>query len=166
MKKYYVLIIFCGLTLMSFSQEGVKSTYFLIRHAEKVRSENTTKDPDLTKEGLLRAENWSKLFEQFKIDAIYSTNYKRTLNTAKPTALEKNIETLVYHPLKIDFTKFLKDTKGKNVVIVGHSNTIPSFANRIIGEDIYPDIEDTNNANLYIVTINGNQTSHVLVKTK
>lgn len=44
-------------------------------------------------------------------------------------------------------------TKGKTVLIVGHSNTTPKFVNDLLGEVKYQDIADNNNANLYKVTI-------------
>ena len=51
-----------------------------------------------------------------------------------------------------------------NVLIVGHSNTIPTFVNELIREKAYPDIEDSNNSNLYIVNICGDQVNHQLIK--
>ena len=43
--------------------------------------------------------------------------------------------------------------KGKTILVVGHSNTIPTFTNRISNKNIYNDIEDNNNSNLYVVNI-------------
>ncbi len=62
--------------------------------------------------------------------------------------------------------QFIKNTKGKSVLVVGHSNTTPGFANKLIGKEVYQDIDDTNNTNLYIVTIKGEQISYVLVQMK
>ncbi len=142
------------------------STYYLIRHAEKDRSDSTNKNPGLTEKGILRALKWSQLFEQFQIDAVYSTSYNRTQNTALPTANNNNLTIKTYHPFKIDMLQFLKDTKGKSVLIVGHSNTTSEFANKLIGKEIYQDIDDNNNANLYIVTIKDGEVSHVLIRMK
>ena len=50
--------------------------------------------------------------------------------------------------------EFASATKGQKVLVVGHSNTTPAFVNTILGERKYPNIDDNNNANLYIVTIN------------
>jgi broad specificity phosphatase PhoE len=169
LKKIFFLLAITLFTSPLFAQEVFNdsiSTYYLIRHAEKDRSDETNKNPGLTEKGQQRAIRWSKLLEQFQIDAVYSTSYKRTQNTALPTAKSNNLTIKTYHPFKIDMQQFLKDTKGKNVLVVGHSNTTPGFVNKLIGKEIYQDIDDTNNANLYIVTINGEQISHVLVKMK
>jgi len=170
MFKKAILVLAIALFTSSLISQNVESdsisTYYLIRHAEKDRSDSTNKDPDLTEKGVLRALRWSQVFEQFQIDMVYATNYKRTQNTALPTANHNNLTIKTYHPFKIDIQQFLKETKGKNVLIVGHSNTTPGFVNKLIDKEVYQDINDTNNANLYIVTIKSDQISHVLVRMK
>ena len=52
---------------------------------------------------------------------------------------------------------FIAETKGKSVLIVGHSNTTPVFANKILGENKYENMDDNDNASLYIVTISENK---------
>jgi len=168
-KRIFQVLTFILLTTSFYAQNSENdsiSTYYLIRHAEKDRSDKSNKDPDLTEKGVLRALRWSQLLEQFQIDAVYSTLYNRTRNTALPTAKNNNLIIKTYHPSKVDMQQFLKDTKGKSVLIVGHSNSIPEFVNRLISSEVYNDIEDNNNANLYIITIKGEQISHVLIKMR
>ncbi|MBN2235950.1 MAG: histidine phosphatase family protein, partial [Bacteroidales bacterium] len=95
-------------------------------------------------EGRERAENWAAVFKDVHFDAIYSTNYIRTVSTAEPTAKSQKLKVFLYHPTKIDFKKFLKEIQGKTVLIVGHSNTIPGFANSLIEREKYSQIEDDN----------------------
>lgn len=166
MKKYYLLYIIALLSFSAFSQGNEKSTYYLIRHAEKDRSDTTNKNPDLTIKGQERAIKWSQVLTKFGIDAVYSTNYNRTLQTAKPTADDNSLTIKTYQPFKIDMEVFRNETNGKNVLIVGHSNSTAAFANKLIGKDIYLKIKDDNNANLYIVTVEGEKISHVLIKMK
>ena len=161
MKKLLTLIIIALVTLPTFSQEEATqeeqktTTYYFIRHAEKNRSNKDDKDPPLVINGQLRAAKWSLVFEHVNFDAIYSTDYNRTKQTAQPTAELNNLDITLYNPKELDIKMFLEDTKGKTVLVVGHSNTTPMFVNSIIGEDKYQQIEDTNNGNLYIVTISG-----------
>ncbi|MDJ0646345.1 MAG: phosphoglycerate mutase family protein [Flavobacteriaceae bacterium] len=167
MIKVVLLSISILLSLSGFAQDPDKSTYFLIRHAEKDRSDAENKDPVLTEKGQQRALKWSELFVHYGIDAVYSTDYNRTLLTAKPTASALTLKITTYHPFKLDFENFLKETKGKNVLVVGHSNTIPFFVNKLIGQDnFYQQMEDNDNASLYIVTKQGTTSDHVLIKTK
>jgi broad specificity phosphatase PhoE len=116
-------------------------------------------------EGVLRAAKWSLVFDNLKFDAVYSTDYNRTRNTAKPTAEKNGLDITIYDPRNIDVKTFLETTKGKTVLVVGHSNTTPMFVNSILGTKKYQSIDETNNANLYIVTVSssGDITDTLLV---
>lgn len=133
------------------------TVYYLIRHAEKDRS-ITGQDPSLTEKGLERAANWSKILTPIKLDQIYSTDYKRTQQTALPTATVKNLEIQSYDPKKLYDENFKRNTKGKTVLIVGHSDTTPAFVNAIIGKQKYNQINDSDNGKLYLVTLTKNDT--------
>ncbi|MFD1162026.1 histidine phosphatase family protein [Hwangdonia seohaensis] len=154
--KYFFLFTFALLSTLTFSQEKTAaetSTYYFIRHAEKDRSDQSNKDPHLTEAGKKRALNWSDVFSNIKFDAVYSTDYKRTKETALPTATKNGLKLTLYNPYKLDKKIFLNDTKGKTVLVVGHSNTTPMFVNEILGFKKHEDIDDSNNGNLYMVTI-------------
>jgi len=136
-------------------QKNEPSTFYFIRHAEKDRSDKTDRNPHLIQTGLLRSAKWSYVLENVKFDAIYSTDYNRTKETAGPTAEKNEIDITLYDPRNIDGNAFKTANQGKTVLVVGHSNTTPMFVNAILGMDKYPQIDDSNNANLYIVTISG-----------
>ena len=136
------------------SEEAVKTTtYYLIRHAEKDRSDQANKDPMLTDEGNARAERWSAYFDSISLDAVYSTKYLRTVMTATPTATKKSLDVLPYDPSNLYDEDFKSATVEKTVLVVGHSNTTPAFVNKIIGDSTFGDMKDTDNASLYVVTI-------------
>ena len=168
MNKIVLLLItlFCILNLQAQETEAETTTYYLIRHAEKVRSNAKNKNPNLTEKGVDRAINWSKTFEHINFDYIYSTNYNRTVQTALPTAKRKNLEIRFYDPSDLFNEEFKALTKGKTVLIVGHSNTTPLFINKILGKEKYLEIKETNYSNLYIVSIANNQISDVLMQIK
>lgn len=163
MKKILLLFVFVFSTLLSCTQEET-TTYYLIRHAEKDRTDQTNRNPDLNESGLERAIKWADRFKDVKFDAVYSTNYNRTMQTATPTAVSKNLEIQKYYPSKMYDSIFQVDTKGKTVLVVGHSNTTPAFVNKIIREKKYEDMDDNNNANLYIVTIIGDKITSEIEK--
>lgn len=147
------------------AQESVDktTTFFLIRHAEKVRENPADKNPDLNERGFQRAENWKKVLQHISFDAIYSTNYKRTLKTAEPIAKKLNLAPIIYDPQKVDFELFKLENAGKNVLIVGHSNTIPQFVNGLIHQQKYQEMDDAEFSHLYIVTVKGNQAADLLL---
>ena len=146
------------------NSEVKTTTYYLIRHAEKDRSDKSNRNPKLTEAGLQRAEKWAKTLKDIRFDAVYSTDYNRTKETATPTAKANNLELKFYDPRDMKMAQFMKKTKGKTVLIVGHSNTTPMFTNGLLGEKKYDMIADDNNSNLYIVTISDDaKSSTVLV---
>ncbi|WP_026933946.1 SixA phosphatase family protein [Christiangramia echinicola] len=133
-------------------QEPV-STYYLIRHAEKDRSDSSNRNPNLKKEGLERAKKWAEVLKNIDLDAVYSTDYNRTMQTAKPLADLNKLNIIKYDASKLFDENFEKATKGKTVLVVGHSNTTPQFANAILGEKKYEDLDDSENGALLIVQI-------------
>jgi len=140
------------------------STFYLIRHAEKIRTNKSDRDPALNKKGIIRALNWKDYFIDKEISKIYSTNYKRTLETVKPLQEAIGLATILYSPSSIDYKDFISSNKGEIVLVVGHSNTIPNFVNELINDQVYAQIDDFNNSNLYIVNMCDSNISHRLIK--
>ena len=116
------------------------TTFYLIRHAEKIRDDKSENNPDLNEKGVLRAQNWKNYFSDKEISKIYSTNYKRTLKTVYPLAIENGLETLVYSASDIKYDNFIKLNTGENTLVVGHSDTIPGFVNNLINDEYYDQI--------------------------
>ncbi len=156
-----ILTLFLSLSYIPSEQ---CSTFYLIRHAEKVRTDKSDKDPKLNEYGMLRAIKWQEYFSDKNISKIYSTNYKRTLETVKPIQESSDIIPIIYSPSDIDYKNFIMSNKTEVVLIVGHSNTIPDFVNGLISENVYSQIDDLNNSNLYVVNICESGTSHKLLK--
>ncbi|MTE25369.1 phosphoglycerate mutase family protein [Winogradskyella ouciana] len=168
MKNFFLLSLLLSFALVSCAQKKENSvdttTYYLIRHAEKDRSDKTNRDPNLSEEGKQRAELWASYFENIDFDAIYSTDYNRTRETARPTAEANELNLVFYDPFKIDFEEFLTKTKGKTVLIVGHSNTTPMLTNRILGEEKYEAMDETDNISLFKVTLTEDSKTSELLK--
>lgn len=131
----------------------IETTYYLIRHAEKDRSDKTNRNPELNKVGQARATAWATHFKDIDLDLVYSTNYNRTQQTATPTAVNKRLEVLPYDPSSLYDKEFKMATKGKEVLVVGHSNTTPAFVNAILGKKKYEDLDDSENGMLFTVTV-------------
>ena len=140
------------------------STFYLIRHAEKVRTNKSDRDPALNEKVIIRALNWKEYFINKDISKIYSTNYKRTLETVKPIQEAIGLTAILYSPSSIDYKDFISSNEGEVVLIVGHSNTIPNFVNELINDQVYDQIDDLNNSNLYVVNLCDSSISHSLIK--
>lgn len=136
-------------------------TYYVVRHAEKQQPSqgvvmNSPNDPPLSDAGAQRAERLKEILKHDKIRTVFSTNTTRTLTTAKPLADLEGITPVVYD-LKKDsgFIPMLKGLK-KNVLIVGHSNTVDDIVNALAGEQkVQGDLPDSAYSNLYKVKFRG-----------
>ena len=137
---------------------------YLIRHAEKDRSDPLNKNPHLNKRGIERSLLWNGYFENKEVNSIYSTNYNRTIETVLSVSIAKGIKPIIYSASKINYESFLKKEKGNKVIVVGHSNTIPGFVNKLIEDDYYKQINDTINSNLYIVKKCSEEISHYVIQ--
>ncbi|MGI9551571.1 MAG: SixA phosphatase family protein [Aurantibacter sp.] len=160
-RKFYILfLLVVGLVGCKEDQKIVEepadvgiSTFYLIRHAEKDRTDPENPDPELNQKGLGRAMHWAEILNEVPIDAIYSTDYMRTSMTASPTSVKRDVDVIYYDPGTIDIEQFKADNLNKNVLVVGHSNTTPEFTNQLIGEDKYYSLDDGDNGSLFIVQI-------------
>ncbi len=156
--------LFILLILFSVNLTGQDCTeIYLIRHAEKDRSDVKNRNPELNELGKKRALKWVQVFKNIELDKIYSTNYNRTIQTVTPISEENNIDVSIYSPSKINYEIFISENIGAKVLVVGHSNTIPFFVNGLINKEFYQQIDDLNNSNLYVVTICSNNISHKLL---
>lgn len=140
--------------------ENSSTTIYLIRHAEKL---DDTKNTDLSPKGYERAENWKKYFEKTPIDAFYSSGFQRARRTCQPMAFSRDIDISIYKNHLMDLKEILDKNKGKSVLIVGHSNRIPTFINKLLGEEKYPEILEPEFGNLYIIKETDNQISTELI---
>ena len=147
---FIIIVCFTSTPLMSQVDQNCNS-FYLIRHAEKIRDNTLDKNPHLTQDGLARAEKWKEVFKNVKIDKIFSTNLHRTIETVLPFAQSRGMKINYYTPSEVFYENFSRHNIKESVLIVGHSNTTPKFVNTLIGEDYYNEIEDNNNSNLYIV---------------
>ncbi len=141
------------------TSDPVISTYYFIRHAEKDQTDPENVDPELTQKGLGRAMHWAEILNDVTLDAIYSTNFERTTMTAAPASVKKEITVTYYNFEELDINQFKAENLGKNVLIVGHSNTTPEFVNRLLGVEKYNEMEDSDNGSLFIVQVVGNTTT-------
>lgn len=148
-----------GLDISALIQPNT-TTLICIRHAEKQMGSD---DPFLTQEGKLRAKDFVNLLDDVNVDAIYSTEYNRTLETVMPLSQKKSIPTKTYDPRNFDelISKLLTVHKNQTVVIVGHSNSTPQLVNMLSGSDTYSEFDEKDYDNLFLVSLKDQGDTHV-----
>ena len=135
----FMIVVFALLSLQFsvFAQDSEQLfTIYLMRHAEKELTSNNPKDPPLTPCGENRAKSITSFLDSVDLEAVYSTEYIRTMKTALPTATKKGLEIESYNPKELnDFAKLLLNRK-QDALVVGHSNTTGVLAGLLAGEKI------------------------------
>ncbi len=76
-------------------QSETTTTLFLVRHAEK--ADQTAASP-LTEKGKARAEALANLLRDANVGAVFSTNFIRTRETARPLAEKRSLTVQLYDP--------------------------------------------------------------------
>ncbi|MBX2967158.1 MAG: histidine phosphatase family protein [Cyclobacteriaceae bacterium] len=152
MRKLLLFSILFFFTLILTAQDNL-TTFILVRHGEKA-VDKSTNDPDLSPEGKKRAERLAALLNEGEVNAIYSTPYKRTRQTVEPLATAKDLTIHDYAPNKeAAIDAMLAEHRGGTIVVAGHSNTIPWFANKLLGAEKYQPWEEDDYDNVWIVTV-------------
>jgi phosphohistidine phosphatase SixA len=128
MKRLIAVLVFLLIPAAAFAQ----TTVFVVRHAERADAgmkTGPTSDPDLSEAGRARAESLASLLKDAGIARIYVTEFKRTGQTADPLARQLKIEPVVVSSKKEEVSRLIDQVKAGsgNVLIVGHSNTVPEI---------------------------------------
>jgi broad specificity phosphatase PhoE len=145
------------LVLAGAGAADAQSTVFLVRHAERADGGKPADggmmaaDPDLSAAGRARAASLATVLKDAKISAIFTTELKRTSQTAEPLAKALGLP-IVQVPGKdaAGLAKKLAAASG-NVLVVGHSNTVPEVL-KLLGVKETVTIGDEEFDNLFVVT--------------
>ena len=158
-RRTQAIIIYTAIAvgLAWFFESQATTTMIFVRHAEK--DTLATEDPGLTPAGKRRAAELARQLVDADVvagvDAIYSTPFKRTLETAEPVAEALGLEINHYDPDDNEavLATILKNHKGKIVLVVGHSNTVPTLMADLGASKKAPPIAEFEYDNIYVVSI-------------
>ena len=143
------VLLFCSGAL---AQE---KTIILVRHVEKDTAPTADKkDPELAESGKERAKKLVTATKKYKFDEIYSTDFKRTRQTAEPTAAKRKKSVQTYDASKPqELVDKIMASKNDKFLVVGHSNTIPQLANLIGKRQVFRDLLDTEYSVIWVVKL-------------
>ncbi|RLA02671.1 MAG: histidine phosphatase family protein [Gammaproteobacteria bacterium] len=125
---------------------------FLVRHAEKVA--DGSKDPELTNIGKHRAERLAQILKAKNITKIFSSNYKRTMETARPLAELLGLDIQPYDPRDLQQFALKLKAESANMLVVGHSNTTPALV-QFLGGDSHGPMDESEYDRLYHLQVDG-----------
>lgn len=142
------------------------TTVFLVRHGEALYPPpaDAPRNPPLNRLGRARAAALADVLRDAGVSAIFSTDLRRTLETATPLAERLGLAIQIYdHQALAELAERLAATPGR-FLISGHSNTTPEMVRLLGGEPGEPIDEKVEFDRLYVVTLGAGGTSTVLLR--
>jgi broad specificity phosphatase PhoE len=128
-------------------------TILLLRHAPKL---DGSSDSPLSEAGLARAQTLASLLEGAGVTAIYTTQYRRTIDTAAPLAKATGVESVIISGKETAalVERLRASAPDDLIVVVGHSNTIPEILSGLGCVDVVA-IGDTEYEDLFVILPRG-----------
>ena len=154
--RLLILLLICSTIGHAVAGEKDSSyTLYLVRHAEKVSDDSG--DPVLTQAGKTRSDQIANWLKDKDIQEIWSSDYFRTRDTAKPLASMLGLELNIYDPRNQAVLVEALLENQHTALIAGHSNTIPELA-RLICACYIEDMEDSEYDRMIVILMTDGET--------
>jgi len=155
--QIFVIYTAIAIGLAWFFESQATTTIIFVRHAEQTSHDEA--DPSLSEAGRRRVAELTRQLVDADvvagIDAIYSTELKRATETAQPLAVRLGLPINIYDGADTEtvLEDILKAHKGKIILVVGHSNTVPELIANLGASKKVPPIERGEFDNIYVISI-------------
>jgi broad specificity phosphatase PhoE len=129
MSKVVIAVAPTLIVLLGAPSARAQKAVYLVRHADIPQGED---DPSLTGAGKDRSQALSRLLKNANIKAIYTSDARRTRQTAQPLADALGVKPTVIPngDPAATVAKIQADHTDVVVLVVGHSNTVPNMIRR------------------------------------
>lgn len=144
-----LLLALAGAGLAGAEEAGEVATVYVVRHAEKESGD----DPGLTAAGRERARQLAHVLEDVGVDAVFSTDWARTRETAAPVAEAAGLSPQLYASAN-EVADAIREQSGgpagDSFLVVGHSNTLDDVA-ASLGVTGLSDLDESEYDHLYVI---------------
>ena len=132
-RRIQIIVIYTAIAvgLAWFFESQATTTVIFVRHAEKAAL--PADDPGLSDAGRRRVAELTRQLVDADvvagIDAVYVTPTRRSMETGQPVATRLGLDLEQYDPADNEAVlgRILKENKGRIVLVVAHSNTVPTL---------------------------------------
>ncbi len=159
MKRALVLLVLAAVLAVA-RPAPAQDAVFLVRHAERV---DNSSDSPLSPAGERRAARLADLLKDAGVTAIYTTDLRRTIQTAAPLAKASSVEAVALAAGDRDalLAKIRSAGPRDRILVVGHSNTVPDLLHAL-GVDQSISIGDSEYDNLFVLVPRPGAPPHLL----
>jgi len=146
----FLLLTYLTIVSTGLLAQDLPVRIFLMRHAEK--AVDGTKDPELSQKGKEMASTLDSLLKEVKVNAVFSTPYKRTKMTANGVAARNAVNIRDYDPFKVkSLLTQIDQERLENIVVIGHGNTVPEFVNSLVSGAGVKVMEESDYGKLFVI---------------
>ena len=129
---------------------------FVVRHADREPGD------ELNPSGMQRAVELKRILMNTGIDSIFSTGFVRTQKTVAPLAAALNLPVLLYDSNPPLLKRIDLYSKGKTVLVVGHSNTVAQLIKACGCQPPFLNVPDNQFDNLFLIILQHANKKHPL----
>jgi broad specificity phosphatase PhoE len=146
-----------ALAVAAWAVHAASTTLVVVtRHAEKA---DASDDPPLSVDGLARAERLGTTFGADtagpSVDVIFVTDRRRTAESARPLATRLGVPVITLPAADVDglCRRIFAEYRGKRVLVIAHSNTVPQIVSRLADGGDYPALAEGDYGTTYVVAV-------------
>ena len=158
-RRIQIIVVYTAIAigLAWFFESQATTTVIFVRHAEKALTPEG--DPGLSPAGQRRVAELTRQLVDADVvagvDAVYSTPFRRTEETARPVAEALGLPLNSYDAADTEaiMERIVREHKGKIILVVGHSNTVPALIGNMGASKKVPEINEAEYDNIYSVSI-------------
>ncbi len=155
-------IFFTFLLLFAAMGSQAQIKVVLVRHS--VKSDNTSRDPDLSAEGKNYAEALGRFLENESFDGAYATPFKRTHQTIEKVAVKNQLAIRDYPPVDgKGLLAKIQESGQKSVIVAGHSNTIHHLINYFVPEAKMEELDESDYGKVFLISYYGDRPASLFV---
>jgi broad specificity phosphatase PhoE len=160
MKRVATVLLLAFLLILGVASCGRQpqgsTVVLVVRHADKA---SDAEDSPLNEAGMQRAQALAAVAADAGVSAIYTTQFKRNHDTARPFAERAGI-AVTEVPVNLqnpgDYgqrlaREIIEKRRGSTVLVVGHGNTVASIIEGLTGRA--PQLGDVQYSDLFVVTV-------------
>jgi len=160
-RKLTFVLMMCAMMIPAVAKGQM---VIVVRHAERAdggaaagAAMTTGNDPELSEAGKARAQKLAAMLTDAGIVAIYTTQFRRTKDTAAPLAARIGVavEPVSSGDMSALAAKIKSHAAGA-VLVVGHSNTVPQIIKALGGSAVT--VADDEYDSVFFVAANGTTT--------
>jgi len=159
MIRCVALLAFAVVGIASPAMAQAPTVVIVVRHAEKAATPGD--DPPLTEAGLARARALAASVADANVQAVITTQLRRTRDTARPAADARGValETVPVGGVPVAehakaVAAAVRRHAGQTVLVVGHSNTVARIIEELGGPSL-PDLCDSQYSTLFLLVLDG-----------